>query len=42
LGGSEREKRNEIMDRVDWLKENFDRYSRINRYLNNSVEHLCR
>ena len=42
LAGSESEKRDEIMDRVGWLKESFDRYSRINRFINNSVGHLCR
>ena len=40
LAGSESEKRDEIMDRVGWLKESFDRYSRINRFINNSVGHL--
>ena len=42
LAGSESEKSDEIMDRVGWLKESFDRYSRINRFINNSVGHLCR
>ena len=42
LVGSESEKRDEIMDRVDWLKETFDWYPRINRSRNNSVGHLCR
>ena len=42
LAGSESEKRDEIIDRVGWLKESFDRYSRISRFINNSVEHLCR
>ena len=40
LAGSESEKRDEIMDRVGWLKESFHRYSMINRYINNSVGHL--
>jgi hypothetical protein len=30
------------MDRVGRLKESFDRYSRINRFINNSVGHLFR
>ena len=42
LAGSESGKRDEIMDRVGWLKESFDRYSRINRFIDNSVGHLCR
>jgi hypothetical protein len=42
LAGSESDKRDEIIDRVGWLKESFDRYSRINRFMNNSVGHLCR
>ena len=42
LAGSESEKRDEIMDRVGWLKESFHMYSMINRYINNSVGHLCR
>jgi len=32
LAGSESEKRDEIMDRVGWLKESFDRYLRINLF----------
>ena len=42
LAGSESEKRDEIMDCVGWLKESFDRYSRKNRFIDNSVGHLCR
>ena len=42
LVGSESEKRDEIMDRVDWLKETFDWYPRINPSMNNPVGHLCR
>ena len=42
LAGSESGKRDEIIDRVGWLKESFDRYSRINRFINNSEGHLCR
>jgi hypothetical protein len=30
------------MDRVGRLKESFDRYSRINCFINNSVGHLFR
>ena len=31
------------MDRVGWFpKESFDRYSRINRFINNSVGNLFR
>ena len=30
------------MDRVGWLKDSFDRYSKLNRFMNNSVGHLCR
>ena len=41
LAGSESEKRDEIIDRVGWLKESFDRYSRINCFINNYVGHLC-
>jgi hypothetical protein len=41
LSGSESDKRDEIMDRVGWLKESFDRYSRINCFINNYVGHLC-
>jgi hypothetical protein len=32
----------EIMDRVGRLKKSFDRYSRINCFINNSVGHLFR
>ena len=42
LVGSESEQRDEIMDRVGRLKESFDRYSRINRFINISVGHLFR
>jgi hypothetical protein len=42
FGRSESDKRDEIIDRVGWLKESFDRYSRINRFMHNSVGHLCR
>ena len=30
------------MDRVGRLKKSFDSYSKINRFINNSVGHLCR
>ena len=42
LADSESEKRDEIINRVGWLKESFDGYSMINRFINNSVGHLCR
>jgi hypothetical protein len=43
LVGSESEKGVEIMDHVFWFsKENFDSYSRIDSFIDNSVGHLFR